>query len=140
MQVEVAVSAMESHAVAKTILTKNLRNQGPNPIDPQRESVAHFSPLVNMVLSTTMEIEKLKNEKKMLARSQVSENLPFQPAIQQVNLPHQCSCGERDVLVVFQVAHIVALQVAVEAVPPTQLLLTLQVQLLTRPALLQLHN
>ncbi|GKG64595.1 hypothetical protein Tco_0661635, partial [Tanacetum coccineum] len=42
--------------------------------------------------------------------------------------------GERDVLIVFHVARIVALQVAVEAVPPTQLLLTLQVQLLTRPA------
>ncbi|GJX69280.1 importin subunit beta-1, partial [Tanacetum coccineum] len=51
-----------------------------------------------------------------------------QPAIQQVHLPQQSSCGDQEVLIVFQMARTLALQVAVEAIPPTQLLLTLQVQ------------
>nr|GEX80309.1 importin subunit beta-1 [Tanacetum cinerariifolium] len=62
------------------------------------------------------------------------------PAIQQVHLPQQSSCGDRDVLIVFQMARTLALRVAVEAVPPTQLLQTLQVQVPTHHVLLQLHN
>nr|GEZ74333.1 hypothetical protein [Tanacetum cinerariifolium] len=34
----------------------------------------------------------------------------YNPAIQQVHLPQQCSCGEQDVLIVFQMAHTLALQ------------------------------
>ena len=66
--------------------------------------------------------------------------VPFQSAIHQVHLPQQFFCRERDVMIVLQVVHTVALQVDIEEVHLNHHLKNIQVQYPTHHALLQLHN